>query len=174
MPRPKNKSQLVEQSERRFQELIGFLNTLPDETINAEFNPGTLNRNVRDVIAHLHHWHLMMISWYDEGMNGKQPKMPASGYTWRTVPLLNKAINMKYKDRTYKDVKTTFENSYHDISSIIANHNDEELFTKKNYKWTGSTSLAAYLISSTSSHYDWAIKLIKKSLKSITLQNLEQ
>ena len=36
---------------------------------------------------------------------------------------------------------------------------------KKKYKWTGSTSLGAYLVSATSSHYDWAYKLIKKCLK---------
>ena len=42
---------------------------------------------------------------------------------------------------------------------------DDELFEKKRYKWTGSTSLGAYLVSATSSHYDWAFKLIKKCLK---------
>ncbi|MEL6140134.1 MAG: ClbS/DfsB family four-helix bundle protein, partial [Bacteroidota bacterium] len=33
------------------------------------------------------------------------------------------------------------------------------------YAWTGTTSLGAYLISSTSSHYDWAYKLIKRCKK---------
>ena len=42
---------------------------------------------------------------------------------------------------------------------------DEELFTKKKYHWTGSTSLGSYLVSATSSHYDWALKLIRKSIK---------
>jgi hypothetical protein len=32
--------------------------------------------------------------------------------------------------------------------------NDEQL-TKKKYAWTGTTSLGAYLISATSSHYEW-------------------
>ena len=44
---------------------------------------------------------------------------------------------------------------------IIGKHSDEELFTKKKYQWTGTTSLGAYLIGSTSSHYDWALKTIK-------------
>ncbi len=48
---------------------------------------------------------------------------------------------------------------------LIEKHSDVELFEKKRYKWTGTTSLGAYLISSTSSHYDWAIKLIKRSMK---------
>ncbi|HOP45228.1 MAG TPA: ClbS/DfsB family four-helix bundle protein, partial [Flavobacteriales bacterium] len=41
----------------------------------------------------------------------------------------------------------------------------EELFEKKRYRWTGSTSLGAYLVSATSSHYDWALKLIQKVLR---------
>ena len=169
MPRPKTKQQLIEQSEGSFQELMAYLETLSDEIISAEFKLGTLNRNVRDVMAHLHHWHLMLISWYEEGMNGTQPKMPAVGYTWRTVPLLNQEINRKYKEYSYKRVITAFKRSHENLSSIIVRHNNDELFTKKKFKWTGSTSLAAYLISNTSSHYDWAIKLIKRSLKPVTL-----
>lgn len=40
---------------------------------------------------------------------------------------------------------------------------DAELFEKKRYKWTGTTLLGAYFVSATSSHYDWAYKLIKKA-----------
>jgi hypothetical protein len=48
--------------------------------------------------------------------------------------------------------------------ALIEKHTDEELFTKQKYKWTGTTSLGSYLVSATSSHYDWGIKQIK-SLK---------
>ena len=33
------------------------------------------------------------------------------------------------------------------------------------YHWTATTSLGSYLVSATSSHYDWALKLIRKSIK---------
>ncbi|MFC1239685.1 ClbS/DfsB family four-helix bundle protein [Treponema vincentii] len=42
---------------------------------------------------------------------------------------------------------------------------NEELFTKKVFDWTGTTSLGSYCVSATSSHYDWATKDIKKALK---------
>lgn len=48
---------------------------------------------------------------------------------------------------------------------LIAGHSEEELFTKKYYKWTNTTSLGAIFISSTSSHYDWAIKKYENSRK---------
>ncbi|MEM7107806.1 MAG: ClbS/DfsB family four-helix bundle protein [Bacteroidota bacterium] len=52
---------------------------------------------------------------------------------------------------------------------MIEEHSEEELFEKKRYKWTGTTSLAAYLISATSSHYDWALKLMKKCFKQLAI-----
>ena len=42
---------------------------------------------------------------------------------------------------------------------------NEELFTKKAFDWTGTTSLGSYCVSATFSHYDWATKDIKKALK---------
>jgi hypothetical protein len=50
--------------------------------------------------------------------------------------------------------------------SLIEAHTDAELFTKKLYPWTGTTSLGAYLISSTSSHYDWAMKKLRQAKRS--------
>jgi hypothetical protein len=37
----------------------------------------------------------------------------------------------------------------------VAAYTDDELFTKKRYRWTGSTSVANYAVSATTSHYDW-------------------
>jgi hypothetical protein len=49
--------------------------------------------------------------------------------------------------------------------ALIERHSDAELFTKEHYAWTGRTSLGAYLVSCTSSHYDWALKLVRNGLK---------
>ena len=41
----------------------------------------------------------------------------------------------------------------------------EELFSKSVYDWVGGSTLGSYYISTTSSHYDWAIKKIKAHRK---------
>ena len=41
----------------------------------------------------------------------------------------------------------------------------DELFSKEKYQWTGTTSLGAYFILNTSSHYDWGLKTIKPAIK---------
>lgn len=46
---------------------------------------------------------------------------------------------------------------------MVAGYNDEDLFTKRRFPWTGSTSVGSFAVSATTSHYDWAAKLIRKS-----------
>jgi hypothetical protein len=59
--------------------------------------------------------------------------------------------------------------SHQDVQDLILRHTDEELFKKKRYAWTGTTSLGAYLVSSTSSHYDWGLNRIKKLRRDLEL-----
>lgn len=165
MSRPKSKKELLEQSQNNYKKLKEVINIYSEEEILKEFPKGTLNRNIKDILAHLQEWHLMMLEWYRIGMKGKKPDMPAKGYTWRTLPELNREIWNKHKNIELKSIKILLDDSYEQIQGIIIKHSDEELFQKKRYKWTGSTSLGEYLVSNTSSHYDWAIKLIKKSMK---------
>ncbi len=146
-----------------FEALMSFIESMSQKEQNQEFPKGTMNRNFRDVLMHLHHWHLMMLEWYTIGMRGEKPEMPAKGYTWKSTPELNKWIWEKYSDIRLEDAMENVNSSYNKVRDIIAKHSNEELFEKKRYKWTGTTSLGAYLISATSSHYDWAIKLIKKA-----------
>lgn len=165
MSRPQNKTQLLELSQENFQNLNNYIDSFSIEEQNRDFPEGTMNRNIRDVIAHLHHWHIMFLDWYEKGMSGKKPDMPAKGYTWKTTPELNKEIWVLYQTHSLVSVRKLFQESFDKIQLIITHHSNEELFEKKKFSWTGSTSLGSYLVSATSSHYDWALKLIKKVKK---------
>ena len=46
--------------------------------------------------------------------------------------------------------------------TVIDAYDSDDLFTKRRYPWTRSTSVGAYIVSATSSHYAWASKLIRK------------
>lgn len=165
MPRPKSKKELLEQSQSNYQKLIELINSLSEEKLHQDFPKGTLNRNVRDILTHLHQWHLFLLDWYKVGMKGEKPDMPAKGYTWQTLPALNKKIWKESQKIKTKEALIDLKRSYKKVQKIIEKHSNKELFEKKKYEWTGSTSLAAYLISNTCSHYNWAIKIIKKGIK---------
>ena len=163
MARAKNKQELIEHSKNAFQKLNDLIDSYSDEEKVKEFPAGTLNRNIRDVVAHLHHWQLMLIDWYTVGITGVKPDMPAKGYTWKEIPALNIEINKMYNDLSLKEARQKNSASFNQIQALIEKHSNEELFEKKRYVWTGSTSMGAYFVSAVSSHYDWAIKLIKKA-----------
>ena len=165
MPRPKTKDELLQLSQKNYTKLINMIDSISEDKRNAEFPKEYLNRNIGDVLSHLHHWHLMELEWYNIGMAGQKPNMPAKGYTWKELPDLNRVIWKKYATLSLEESQKKIHESFNSVQRIIEKHTDEELFEKKKYKWTGTTSLAAYLISATSSHYDWAYKLINKCKK---------
>lgn len=165
MARPKNKNDLLSLSENNYHKLMNTIETLPKEGQAIVFPEGTMNRNIRDVLAHLHQWHLMLKDWYEVGMRGEIPAIPAQGYNWRTTPALNKEIWKKFKDTDYFEVKSCFQKSHSDIMSIVTQHSNEELFDRGRYPWTGSNAMGAYFIGALSSHYDWGLRLIKRALK---------
>jgi|BioPla2DNA2_1021312.scaffolds.fasta_scaffold119311_1 hypothetical protein len=164
MPRPTNKEELLNLSDFNFNKLLTFIESLPNDYQTKSFDNNELNdrdKTIADVLCHLHEWHIMMMSWYNIGMSGKKPAIPAEDVTWQTLPILNHRIYEKYKGTELKKSIKILQKSHEEIKEIITGHTDEELFTKKRYAWTGTTSLGAYLVSATSSHYDWALKTIK-------------
>jgi len=165
MARPRSKSDLLEQAQANYEKLMQLVESYPLIDQEKDFQKKTLNRNIKDVLAHLHAWHLMLLDWYTVGMSGQKPDMPAKGHNWKTLPDLNREIQLRYAQVSLNDAKGLLKQSYNTIIKMIEMHSDDDLFTKKKYHWTGSTSLGAYLISATSSHYDWAFKLIKRAKK---------
>ena len=162
---PTTKNELLQQSHYNYQRLFELINSFSEEQKLKEFPPGTMNRNIRDVLAHLYHWHLMFLDWYSVGMKGEKPEMPAKGYSWKDTKKLNKVIWNKYSKHELGEIKRSLDKTHYKLHGVIEKHTEKELFTKKRYTWTGSSSLATYIRSNTLSHYNWAYNLIKKAKK---------
>jgi hypothetical protein len=166
MPRPATKDELLTLSDKNYHKLTELVESIPKEKQEMAFPFEDRDKNIRDVLAHLHEWHLMMIKWYTAGMSGEKPVIPAEGYTWKTIPDLNAVIWKKYQDVSLETIIKKLDESHKEVEALIKKHSNDELFTKGLYPWTKTTSLGSYFISSTSSHYDWAIKKIRKFTKS--------
>lgn len=165
MPRPTTREELRTASRESFRALNELVDSFSPEEKTREFPAGTLNRNVRDVLAHLHHWHLLILDGYSVGMAGGRPSLPAEGYIWTQTPELNRAIQERYRTLPLPEVRGRLAESHARVQALIEDQTDQALFEKRRYGWTGSTSLGAYLVSSTSSHYDWARKLIRRTTR---------
>jgi hypothetical protein len=165
MPRPSDKQALLHASDSTFEALHALVDELSPKERNREFAAGTMNRNIRDVLGHLHHWHRLLLDWYAVGMRGDRPDMPATGYTWKQTSALNRAIHAMYARTPLRRLRLQLRRSHAAVHALIVRHSNRELFTKRQFVWVGSTSLGAYLTSATCSHYEWALRLIRRGLR---------
>jgi hypothetical protein len=169
MPRPTTRADLIDAAESGFAKLDSLVDSFTPEQLDAEFPFEDRDRRVRDVIVHLSAWHRMMLRWYAEGMAGDKPAIPAAGYTWQTIPELNAVIWEDGQSVGLAEARAELERTHAEVFALIKAHDNAELFTKQRYPWTGSTSLGAYLISATSSHYDWAMKKLRKAKRAFNV-----
>ena len=160
--RATTREELLSSSDAGYVALGALLERLPDETLRAQFPFDDRDRCVRDVLGHLHAWHLMTFGWHEEGLRGDRPAVPAPGHTWRTLPALNLEIWSRYQGVDLATVRADLDTTHRRLGDVITQHTDDELFTKGLYPWTGSTSLGAYLVSATASHYAWALKKLRR------------
>jgi len=163
MPRPTTKNQLLTEMQKEHDALETFLNTLPPEQMTRP--SVTLQRSVKDVRMHLFDWEQMCLGWYQAGLRGESPPLPAEGFKWNQIPALNEQLYQKHRDQPLAEAIQAFRASYRQIRETLQAITEEDLFTPGRYAWTKKLALAAYFISATSSHYVWARKEVKKCLK---------
>jgi len=160
MPRARSKTDLLSFSEEEFSQLLEHVARLKQNDLLKKkvFE----NRTPKDILAHLAAWHELMLDWYTVGMKGEKPEIPAPGYTFKTAPELNEKLFQEWKNESLETVLKKLKSTHKKLLSIVEKHTDDELFTKKKYDWTGSTSMGSYFASALSSHYVWANDLLKK------------
>lgn len=78
---------------------------------------------------------------------------------------MNVEFWQNHQTTPYKKAILLLQKSHSRVMQMIDTFTNEQLFTNKFFLWTGTTSLGSYCVSATSSHYDWAIKKIKKHKK---------
>lgn len=167
MARPTNKEELLKQAADNFDKLMVLFNDLSDEEQIGLFPFELRDKQPRDCFVHLYEWHQLFLNWVKENEKGNtSPFLPAP-YNWKTYPDMNNKFWEKHQNTPLKEAITMLQQSHEDCLDVINSYSNEELFTKKYYKWTGTTSLGSYAISATSSHYDWALKIIKKYKRSL-------
>lgn len=174
MVRPTSKNDLIESSEEQYNKLISLLNSLSDEELNLPFSfdldkekgaHWKRDKNIHDVLIHLHEWHKLLLNWVASNQNGNEEQFLKKGYNWRTYGEMNEEFTKENKDSTYEKAFAEFKGSHKKIMELLDNFSDKELFTKNEIPWSGGSTLGSYFISVTSSHYEWASKKIRKFKK---------
>jgi Uncharacterized conserved protein len=168
MARATTKEQLEQDSEVNFNQLFTLINSMTEEEQEKIFSFEDRDRNIRDVLVHLYEWHQLLVKWVDSNRAGNKVDFLPEPYNWRTYPQMNIVFWKKHQNTSLEKAVDLLKNSHSETMKLIDSFSNEQLFTNKYFPWTGTTSLGSYCVSATSSHYDWAIKKIKKHKKSLS------
>jgi len=165
MPRPTTKADLIQAANDQFAKLWTLIDEMSDEEKSADIVPNERDKNVRDVLVHLYEWHCLLLNWIRSNTNRNPAPFLPVPYNWKTYPQMNVVFWEKHQSTSYTDAETMLEKTHKEVLALIETFSNEALFSKGTFDWTGTTTLGSYCVSATSSHYDWAIKDIKKALK---------
>ncbi len=168
------KEMLLQSSEENFKSLLKIIESVPSRKRKNTIETEERDKNFRDVLMHLYEWHAMLERWYREGMDGDIPFMPAPGYKWRSIKQLNILIWENYQDVTLNQAIKKLKLSHQRVMELINSHSNEEIMTKKYYRWTKTTNLHTYFAENTFKHYSWAIKKCEIIAKYIKEEDKEQ
>ena len=169
MARPTTKEQLKQTGDENFSKLFALIRSMTNEEQERTFSFEDRDKNVRDVLAHLYEWHQLLLNWINNNKSGTKTGFLPEPYNWKTYPQMNIGFWGKHQKTPLGEAVALLEKSHSDVMTLIDSFSNEELFTNKYFSWTGTTSLGSYCVSATSSHYDWAIKKIKKHKKELTM-----
>lgn len=176
MARAKNKVELLNAMNDTYVKLNDLLNGFSKERLDLPFpfdestgkeKHWSRDKNIRDVYAHLYEWQKMLIDWYKSNTNGEEKQFLREGYNWKTYGDMNDVIKEEYQSYSLEELINLLSESHKDIETIVQGLSDDELFLKGQFPWTNNSTLGSYIVSTTSSHYEWAYKKINKFKKSL-------
>jgi hypothetical protein len=177
MARPITKQDLIKTANEQYMRMFELVDSMTDEEQKATFIFDAENekeahwkrdKNLRDVFVHLYEWHQLLLNWIETNEKGIEKPFLPEPYNWKTYGIMNvEMIWKKHQNTTYVKSREMLKESHDKVMKIIDNLSDNELFTKNYFSWTGGSTLGQYCVSATSSHYDWAIKKIKKQIKAL-------
>lgn len=177
MGRATTKPDLIKAADSQFEKLWKLIDSMTIEKQTEAFHFGDLyadkeahwsrDKNLRDVFIHLYEWHQLLLNWIRSNLKGESKPFIPLPYNWKTYGQMNVAFWEKHQSTSYEDSKKMLQDSHREVMKMIEGLSNEELFERKHYSWTGTSTVGSYCISATASHYDWAIKKVKAHIKTI-------
>lgn len=175
MARPQTKENLMIAAKENFEKLNTLISKMSDKELTTPFDFSKdekkkeahwkRDKNLRDVLIHLYEWHQLILNWIESNQKGEEKPFIPQPYNWRTYGDMNVEFWKKHQNTSLEDATKALQKSHKEVLELAEKFTNEELFSKKVYKWVGGSTLGSYFVSATSSHYDWAMKKLKAHQK---------
>ena len=147
MARATSKKDLQDYGEKEFEKLLKLLDSLSVDDLNKEFSfdlekekgaHWDRDKNVRDVLVHLHEWHKLLLDWVSSNLAGDNKQFLKEGYNWRTYGLMNQEFVDNNQTTTYEEALSNLKESHNQVMILIEDFSNENLFEKGVYSWTNT------------------------------------
>lgn len=175
MGRATTKADMIVAAISTFEKLNVLISGLTQEELSTPFDftahdkkkeaHWSRDKNLRDVLIHLYEWQQLLLNWVQANRDGESKPFIPAPYNWRTYGDMNLELWEKHQSTPLAEAKEMLKKSHEEILHLAQTFTNEELFSKGSYSWVGGSTLGSYFVSTTASHYDWAIKKIKAHKK---------
>lgn len=159
---PPTRALLLAETETQRIALVDLLGSMSREQF---LWPGAYWRSAKDQVAHLAEWERLFMGWWDAGVRGENPPVPAEGYTWATEHDLNQVIFERHRDEPPEHVMADWADTSRRFLVLAQSISDVDLFMPGRYAWTGRGTVASFVYECGANHYRWSATEIKRGLK---------
>ncbi|MBM7503192.1 ClbS/DfsB family four-helix bundle protein [Agromyces aurantiacus] len=174
---PNDRADLVRQAEERFDQLEDAIDhwlaraheagravssATPHEPVSDGAEPAPRDRDVVDVLNHLHAWHMLLLGWLEADAAGRAPAYPADGYTWRDLDRLNRDLRDRYRGDGELAAARERLRASHDAALARIDALDDRAIFDEGKAWLGGATLAEPVHECLGGHYAWAIGALEK------------
>ncbi|MFE6256036.1 ClbS/DfsB family four-helix bundle protein [Agromyces sp. NPDC057865] len=160
MALPETRSDLLDEARRAFAGLDDAIDRIPEPQRSSAFPDAALrDHDVRDVVNHLHAWHVLLDGWLDAAAVGRTPAFPAEGYDWVSLDELNHVLRDRYRGVALAAARARLRTSHDRLLVRVAGIDEAELYDASRHPWS-SGPLAEPMHECLGGHYEWAIGAI--------------
>ncbi len=140
-------------------------NFLPKET-KAKCTTFEQGENMRDVLTHIYEWQLLQVAFVENICKGEPKDFIPDPYR-KNYKEMDEVNRLRHQSTSFDKAVSLLQETHPKMIALMESFTDEELFGKKVFKVTYTTTMAAYFVSVTLSPYSQALKRLKSHLRSL-------
>lgn len=175
MPQPQDKQSLIQKAQEDFNALMEALTSADKQLLETNFLPKETKakcttfeqgENMRDVLTHIYEWQRLQVAFVENIRKGEPKDFIPDPYR-KNYKEMDEVNRLRHQSTSLNQAIALLQGSHPEIMALLESFTEEELFGKKVFKVTYTTTMAAYFVSVTISPYGQALKRLKSHLRSL-------
>ncbi len=162
MPAAKSKTELLSITDKEFVKLSKLIDSISEKQAKRKFEEDI---SIKDVVGHRAHWISLFLSWYKDGVAGKDVYFPAKGYKWSDLKKYNKQLKSRQRELRWDDVVSLLKKNHKKLIYFINSKSNSELYQGAMQGANNDWTVGRWAEAAGASHYRSAAKFIRACLR---------